>query len=149
MDGGVTPGLTSSPKEGHARPAQILIADDELVVRALLTATLSHQGYELFAARNGAQALALAHELRPEIVLLDVEMPGLDGLEVCRQLKADPTGAPPTVILITGLEAAEHRTRGEEAGADAYLTKPFSPLTILQLLDQVTAPSAARERPAL
>jgi CheY-like chemotaxis protein len=104
----------------------ILIADDEEDILHLLRILLKRLGYDVLEARNGADALRLARERRPALALLDVAMPELDGLEVARQLRTDyPADRIPIVLLSARADAADVK-RGLEAGADAYLTKPFT-----------------------
>lgn len=104
----------------------ILVADDEPVGRHLLTALLDGQGYTLVTAADGLETLEKAHAITPDLVLLDVVMPGLNGFEVCRQLRADPTLAEVPIVLVTGLNDPESRVRGIEIGADAYINKPVN-----------------------
>lgn len=104
---------------------KILIADDECAARSGLELLLQRQGYDVIGAADGCSALELCASFRPDLVLLDVVMPGLDGFSVCRQLKADPETRLTPVVLITGLSAAEDRVRGIDAGADDFLSKPL------------------------
>ncbi|MBN1887031.1 MAG: response regulator [Thermoflexales bacterium] len=108
----------------NAEP-RILIVDDEQVGRDSLQVSLTAQGYELAFAASGAEALATAAELSPDLILLDVMMPGMDGFEVCRRLRADPHLAEVPILLITALDDRESRLQGLEAGADDFLSKPF------------------------
>ena len=104
---------------------RILIADDSATTRALLDRVLTARGFEVCAVADGDAALtAVAHE-RPDLVLADVVMPGLDGYELCRRLKADPDTRLTPVVLVTGLGDRESRIAGLEAGADDFLTKPL------------------------
>lgn len=116
---------------------KILIADDESSLRMLVRATLEGEGFELLEASDGLGALALARSERPTVALLDVQMPGLDGLAVCRTIKEDPALAATTVILLTANAQAMDRERGLNSGADGYLTKPFSPIELLGLVEQL------------
>jgi two-component system phosphate regulon response regulator PhoB len=120
---------------------KLLIVDDEENIRRLLAATLAGGEYDVVQARDGAQALELTRRERPNFVVLDVSMPGVDGIEVCRQIKADPALRATTVVVLTAQSQAETRRRATQAGADAFLTKPFSPL---QLLEGVERRMAAR-----
>ena len=119
---------------------KLLIADDEPALRELVAITLQSEDYEILLAEDGVEALAIAQRERPEIALLDVIMPGLTGLEVCRQIKADPDLSGTTVIMLTASGTADDREQGRTAGAAAYLTKPFSPLQLLELVREVMKP---------
>lgn len=105
--------------------ARILIVDDELGARQTLEALLFSEGYELAFAASGAEALAKAAELTPDLILLDVMMPDMDGFEVCRRLRADPLLAEVPVIVVTALDDRDSLLRGIEAGADDFVSKPF------------------------
>lgn len=115
---------------------KILIVDDHLDIRRLIRMTLEFESYEIFEAEDGATALLLAEAVRPDLVLLDVMMPGeLDGLAVCRRLKGDPV-LNCRVILLTARGQAQDCEAGRLAGSDAYLVKPFSPLQLIELIGQ-------------
>ncbi|MBI4482260.1 MAG: response regulator [Acidobacteria bacterium] len=103
----------------------ILVVDDDRVSRALLEEFLGAQGYRVATAVDGQRALEEFARLRPDLVLLDVMMPNLDGWEVCRRLKSNPETRLTPVVLVTSLSAIEDRIRGIEAGADDFLNKPF------------------------
>ena len=116
----------------------ILIVDDDPSIRRLIATTLEDvSGYRLAEASNGEEALSRALDTRPEIVFLDIDMPHVNGLEACRRLRSDPTTAAATIVMLTGEtdEAAERSAT--DAGADLFLTKPFSPLHLLQLVDRI------------
>ncbi len=104
---------------------RILIADDDADLRQLLTDILSMQGYEVLVAQDGEEALALAWAERPDLVVLDVTMPKLNGFAVCRLLKADRETATIPIMILTSRGDPEDRTRGLNLGADDYLPKPF------------------------
>ncbi len=108
----------------------VLIADDEEDVRQLLLLALKSPSYQLFSAKDGLEALETARKEIPMLALLDVMMPGLDGFEVCRLLKNDPVTASIKVVMLTARSQDSDRTRGTEAGADHYITKPFSPAAL-------------------
>ena len=105
--------------------AKILIADDNQAMREAIIRFVEAEGYAALAACNGREALALALEKQPDLVLLDVTMPDIDGFEVCRQLKDDPRTALIPITMLTVLDSPDHRWYGIEAGADDFLTKPF------------------------
>lgn len=102
----------------------ILVVDDNATNRTLLEELLSAQGYKVITAADGQQALRQFARVKPDLVLLDVMMPGLDGFEVCRRLKNNAETRLTPVVLVTALSATEHRVRGIEAGADDFLNKP-------------------------
>jgi two-component system, cell cycle response regulator len=104
--------------------ARILIVDDIEANRRLLQAKLEAQYHSVLLASSGPEALAMARDHRPEIILLDVMMPGMDGYEVCRRLKADAATNHIPVVMVTALSDAEDRVRGLDAGAEDFLTKP-------------------------
>lgn len=115
----------------------VLIVDDEPQIVSLVRATLEDDRVWIAEAADGYGALQLAELLRPDVVLLDVHMPGLDGVEVCRRLKADPRLQRTKIIMLTAAVQAEDQRRGLAAGADQYLTKPFSPLRLLTLIQSL------------
>ncbi|MFO7610831.1 MAG: response regulator [Candidatus Krumholzibacteriia bacterium] len=106
---------------------KVLIADDEANIRNILDFTLHAEGFDVVAARNGDDAFTLALGEQPDLVILDVMMPGTNGFETCRRLKADRRTARIPVILLTARSGRDDRRTGGEGGADAYVTKPFSP----------------------
>lgn len=118
---------------------KLLIADDEEGVRSLVRMTLEVDSFEILEAADGHEALALARRHRPDLLLLDVAMPGLSGFDVCRSVKGDPATASITVIMLTAKAQDSERQEGLEAGADDYFTKPFSPLVLLTKVDEIFA----------
>ena len=130
-------------------PPRILIVDDNETNRCLLTARLGAEGYETTEAENGERALAVAHEVAPDVVLLDVMMPKIDGFEVCRRMKGDPTLGFVPIVMVTARTDSKDVVTGLNAGADEYLTKPIdhaalvarvrSMLRIKELHDRVEA----------
>ena len=112
----------------------ILIADDEPAIVDLVRFTLEDAHVRIVDAADGVAALDLARRERPHLALLDVRMPRLDGLDVCRRLRALPECGHTLVVLLAAAAQAEDRRRGLAAGANHYLTKPFSPLRLLTLV---------------
>ncbi len=105
----------------------IVVADDSMTILAMTSSRLERAGYDVVTATRGDDALRLVQENRPRLVLLDVEMPGLDGVEVTRQIRADEALAGTFIVLLTSLSEESDIETGIAAGANAYLTKPFSP----------------------
>jgi putative two-component system response regulator len=103
----------------------ILIVDDEAAGRQTLESILEGQGYKLEMAENGAQALEKARRILPDVILLDIMMPDMDGFEVCRRLRSDPLLAEVPIIILTALDDRKSLLKGLDAGADDYLTKPY------------------------
>ena len=119
--------MLASESTLEARRSRVLIADDRESIRSLFHRLLSADGHDVVLAPDGASALAAVHRHRPDVVLLDVAMPLVDGLEVCRQLKADPATRLTPVVLVSGQTELTDRINGIEAGADDYLSKPVHP----------------------
>jgi two-component system cell cycle response regulator len=116
----------------------ILIVDDEPVGRDVLEALLAPQGYNLAFASNGPETLQKAAELIPDLILLDVMMPDMDGFEVCHHLRADPILVDVPIILVTALDDRDARLRGIEAGADDFITKPFDRIELRARVRAIT-----------
>jgi DNA-binding response OmpR family regulator len=115
----------------------ILVADDSMTVLSMVSSRLERAGFDVVTATRGDEALRLAREVRPKLALLDVDMPGLDGMEVARQVRADPELAGTLIVLLTAHDRAEDVDAGMAAGADAYLTKPFSPQELEATIDRL------------
>lgn len=109
--------------ESSPPPARLLIADDDASIVELLTASLQHAGFEVDSAYNGHDALTATRAMRPDAILLDVMMPGLDGFEVVRRMRAEGILVP--VLFVSARYAAEDKVHGLTLGDD-YMTKPFS-----------------------
>lgn len=103
----------------------ILLADDERDLVWAVQHSLRHDGYQVLAAYDGTEALALARRQSPDLIVLDIGMPGLDGLEVCRKLRQDPTLCAIPVLFLTARSSIEDRISGLDEGGDDYLVKPF------------------------
>ena len=117
--------------DGTRPPPRVLVVDDALANRKVLTAILKREGISFAEARDGAEALVAAAREKPDLVLLDVMMPEMDGYEVCRRLKGDPATADVPVIFLSALSDAPDRLKGLEAGAEDYVGKPFNPGEVL------------------
>ncbi len=118
--------------------ARILVVDDIEANVRLLEAKLSAEYYEVLTATDGATALAMAAQERPDIILLDVMMPGMDGFQVCRRLKEDAVTRHIPVVLVTALDGRQDRIAGLEAGADEFLTKPIDDLIMFARVRSLT-----------
>jgi putative two-component system response regulator len=123
----------------------ILIVDDDVAGQLTLESILDGQGYVLEFAENGVQALEKISRLVPDIVLLDVMMPGMDGFEVCRKIRATPSIAEIPIIMLTALDDKKSLMSGLEAGADDYLTKPYDRYELLARLMGITRLNSYRK----
>ena len=128
--------MTSDSREapGHG----VLIVDDDQFIRKLIATTLEDVAeFDLHEAADGVEAVEIARRTRPTLVFLDVDMPRLNGIEACRQLRADDASGDLTIVMLTAASGDNVESDAEEAGADMFLTKPFSPLDLLRLVDQL------------
>jgi DNA-binding response OmpR family regulator len=116
---------------------RVLIVDDEPNIVLSLEFLLRQQGYEVSVARDGEEALAAALRLRPDLMVLDVMLPGLDGFEVCRRLRERPEHASLKILLLTARGRDVDRVRGMEEGADAYVSKPFSTRELMKTVAEL------------
>lgn len=116
---------------------KILIVDDEEKVRGLVEVTLSISELKILHASSGEEGLMKARESMPDIILLDVMMPGLDGIEVCRLLKKDPATKDIYIIMLTAKGQQADKKKGFAAGADEYFVKPFSPMNLIDKIDKI------------
>ncbi len=121
--------------------AKILVVDDELYIRNILDFALESEGFEVITAADGEQALQKALSQVPDLIVLDVMMPKLDGFEVCRAVKAKEETRHIPVILLTARDKEADRRRGEEVKCDAYLTKPFSPNKLAEVVRSFLDPA--------
>jgi two-component system chemotaxis response regulator CheY len=116
----------------------VLIVDDDPFIRKLIVTTLEGvSAYDLHEAGDGAQAVQSAGREAPRLVFLDIDMPVLDGIEACRQMRALPAMSGAKIVMLTASAEDSARHRAQEAGADFFLTKPFSPLELLRLVDEL------------
>jgi DNA-binding response OmpR family regulator len=114
----------------------VLLADDDPGLRRLVGATLGSEHFNLLSAADGEETLSMARQRLPALILLDINMPSRNGLDVCRLLKADPTTSHIKIVMLTASGSDVDRTRAIDASADDYFVKPFSPIA---LLDKVYA----------
>ena len=117
-------------------PSTILVVDDDPVIQKLLAVNFEMEGYRVITAGDGIEGIERVQAEQPDLILLDVMMPRMDGIAVVRTLKADPVTAPIPVILLSAKAQSTDINGGLDAGADDYVTKPFDPL---ELLDKVAA----------
>src|SRR5690606_28635855 len=114
--------------------ARILVVDDVEPNVRLLEAKLTLEYYDVLAATSGEEALRIAARESPDLIILDVMMPGMDGFEICRRLRAAPRTRLTPIILVTALNEREDRVRGLESGADDFVTKPVDDVVLLSLV---------------
>lgn len=116
---------------------KILIADDERALRLLIAGTLEIGEYDILEADNGIQALDLVKRERPDLIILDVIMPGMTGYEVCKRIKTNPDIADTKVLILTAKGQQSDEEAAWEALADFYLAKPFSPMNLLSMVEEI------------
>jgi DNA-binding response OmpR family regulator len=156
-----SPAPAAAPQAAGAHVWRVLVVDDNAQVRSAVTRFLRLHAFHVEVASDGRAALAELAQRPADFVLLDVDMPGMNGFEVCRRIKADPANAFTPVIMLTALDSSEDRVRGAEAGADGYLAKPVAPAElvarvkagvkqrelVLQAIRIATAAAAPRVQP--
>ena len=125
----------------------VLVADDDEDILLLVTTRLRRDGFEVISASSGDRALALARERRPKLAVLDIGMPGLDGLEVLEQIRSDAALQDTRVLLLTAKAQESDVRRGYEWGADAYVKKPFSPAELSARVRELLGGTADAEDP--
>lgn len=116
---------------------KVLVCDDEEVLRSLVRASLNGNGYDIREAHGADEALALARAERPDLILLDLTLPGRSGLDALAELRADPELAHTKVVMLTASTQAADREAAGRAGADRFLTKPFSPLELATVVGEL------------
>ena len=129
-----------------AGPPLVMIVDDSLTVRKITGRLMTREGFDIVTAKDGLDALQLVSERVPDIILLDIEMPRMDGFEFAKNLKADPKLAHIPIIMITSRTAEKHRSRASELGVDVYLGKPYQEDELLRATC-ARAPASARLKP--
>ena len=116
----------------------VLVVDDDPFIRKLVATTLEDVSeFQLYEAADGVQAVEVAERTQPSIVFLDVDMPRMDGITACREMRATPATNAATNVMLTAAHGDRMEAQAEEAGADLFLTKPFSPLDLLRLVDRL------------
>lgn len=116
----------------------VLIVDDDPFIRKLILTTLEGvSSFDLHEAGDGEEAVQVACREGPRLVFLDIDMPRMDGIEACRQMRSQPSMRGSKIVMLTASADDSARTRAEAAGADRFLTKPFSPLALLRLVDEL------------
>jgi two-component system phosphate regulon response regulator PhoB len=118
---------------------KILIADDEPSLRLLVSSTLEDERFEIIQAVDGTDALEKAQKHQPDLIILDLMMPNMSGIEVCRTIKSAPTLHIPQIIVLTAKGQEQDIKEAAKAGADRYLKKPFSPLELLTAVEEALA----------
>jgi CheY-like chemotaxis protein len=118
---------------------RVLVIDDDPLILEVLKTVLDLEEFEVDTAEDGEAGLRRLADQRPDVIVCDVMMPGIDGLEVCRRIKGDPGTADLPVVLLTARDRSEDRAAGEAAGCDAYLIKPFSPLHLIDVIGAIQA----------
>ena len=122
--------------------AKVLIADDQANMRQLVRVTLESGHFEILEASDGDAALEVARREHPDLVFLDWTMPGVSGVEVCRALREEPSTADTRIVMLTARSQADDRETAQAMGADDYITKPFSPIQLLEKVRDVLGPEA-------
>jgi twitching motility two-component system response regulator PilG len=114
---------------------RILVVEDEESLLKLESILFTTRGYQVTGASDGPSALEAIRNDPPDLVVLDIMLPGLDGFEVCRRIKSDPQTATIPVVILSAKKSSQDLERGRNAGADAYLTKPFKAVKVLQVIE--------------
>jgi len=134
---------------------RVLVVDDQYQIRRMVRWAVETAGFEMIEAANGETGLAMALKLKPHLILLDVIMPGrFDGLAVCRIIRTRPELEGTWVVLLSGNDSPQDREQGKQAGANAYLSKPFKPAALATLIEKLVASGpaptskAAEDQPA-
>jgi len=129
-------GNTWQANQEHQPQLKVLVVDDEDNIIELIRLGLRYEGFQVEVASDGEQGIALAQRIDPDLVILDVMMPGIDGLEVCRRLRGNPTTRDVPILMLTAKDEVGDRILGLQTGADDYLTKPFD---FYELLERIKA----------
>ena len=125
---------------------QVLVVEDDPEVNELVGAYVQIAGFDYDSALNGCTALEKIHNHRPALVVLDVMLPDLDGFEICRRLRSEHNTEDLPVVMLTALDRDEYRQRGEQCGANAFLTKPFDPDHLVEVIRRTARTNAQAQR---
>jgi Response regulators consisting of a CheY-like receiver domain and a winged-helix DNA-binding domain len=120
-----------------SKPGKILLADDEPDIREIVSYNLKEEGYDVICAKNGTEAIKLANEYLPSMIILDIMMPGKNGIEVCKLLRLQPQFKDTVIIFLSALNDEGTEIRGLETGADDYITKPISPKVLISKVNSL------------
>jgi chemosensory pili system protein ChpA (sensor histidine kinase/response regulator) len=131
--------MPTAAKAAVARPPLVMIVDDSLTVRKITSRMLNREGFEVITAKDGVEALEMLESEAPDVILLDIEMPRMDGFEFTRMIKRDPRHAHVPIIMITSRTAEKHRALARELGVDLFLGKPFQEQDLLRNLREMLA----------
>lgn len=127
---------------GGVSPRTVLIVEDQLEMRAITTAYLEHQGYRVVSAGDGVEGLRRAREVHPDLILMDISIPGLDGIEATAALKRDPATRDIPIIIVSAHPYGSVGKRARDAGCDGWLNKPCDPRRVLEEVERrVGAPN--------
>ena len=130
-------------------PPTVLIAEDSDDFREMLTVFLSGRGYEVVGARDAGEAVAAALSRRPALVLMDIELPGVDGLMAAREIRGALTAAEAAILVVSAYDSAEFRARALAAGCDGYVVKPVDPAALLETIDRLLRRGGGEEAGAV
>src|SRR3989338_4308940 len=119
------------PPEDSKKLTSSLVAEDDIAVRTMIKQILAHEGYTVIVALDGAEAVKLIKERKPDLILTDVKMPNMDGYQVCQAVKGDPAFKHIPILVLTVLDRNEERVKGLDAGADDFINKPFNQAELL------------------
>ena len=119
--------------------ARVLAVDDDPTILRLLQVNLEMEGHEVLTAEDGHSALAVIRAERPDVVLLDVMMPEMDGFQVCESVRADPDIADTPIVFVSARAQQADLDRGYASGADGYITKPFDPVDLVETIERLAA----------
>lgn len=119
--------------------ARVLVVDDDPAIVHLLELNLELEGHESFSVTDGRDVVDRIREVHPDVVLLDIMLPHVDGWQLCEQVRSDPDLAGTPIVLLTARAQAADIQHGEEVGADAYVTKPFDPMEVIGWVERLAA----------